>query len=114
MTSEAATIMLGWRLTVLILCLELGSLALNVALGVTSGQTDYLSAGLFVATALLVWPVYQGKLWARIELCLLWGTGAIELALSGLPVWGACSFLLGLALFFTPQVNAYMDYAAQQ
>ncbi|MVN85567.1 hypothetical protein GO986_02180 [Deinococcus sp. HMF7620] len=114
MNHDAAVIVSGWRLTLLILGLELGSLALKVALGIAAGQTEYLSAGLFAGTALLCWPVYQGKLWARIEVCILWGTGAIELALSGSPVWGLTSFLLGLTLFWAPQVNAYMDYAAQQ
>ncbi|MBZ9712830.1 hypothetical protein [Deinococcus multiflagellatus] len=114
MNSDAATILLGWRLTLLLLVLQLAALAFNVVQGMTLGQPDFVSAGLFGLSTLLIWPVYRGKLWARIELCLLWSTGAVEQALSGAPAWGAFSFLLALALFFTPQVNAYMEYAAQQ
>ncbi|PTA69461.1 hypothetical protein [Deinococcus arcticus] len=114
MTTSAASIQAGWRVTALILGLLLASSVLGLLAGLVLGTLNVLALARFGLELWLCWQVYQGKAWARLVLCLLLLGAGVQMLLGGAVLFGLLPILFALALFFTPQVNAYMDYAAQQ
>ncbi|ULH14955.1 hypothetical protein MF271_13400 [Deinococcus sp. KNUC1210] len=123
MTSEAE-IRAGLRIVTALLLTMLGFNVLSFLLDTAVGHFSLFGLGKLALFAWLCWSVYSGKIWARVFLgavLLIYGGATLFAAFSFggglgavLGVIGATELLGAVCLFVLPQVNAYLEYAAQQ